>query len=131
MRERPESRLTWQNLREVIKMKTLCKQISAVSKLLENGEVLLDHESLDYDDGEENGYEEISVVIRKGLLYVRHETENPTGQGYVNGAGVVYRRPDYKTIRALLKSEDPRKFYYNEIHWQVPANMDMSDPEFV
>jgi len=103
-----------------------------IGQLHEYGEVILDHVPHGYDqDGYENGYDDISVVLLNSLLWVKHFVQNPTGQGYVHGYGSVYRKPDYKSSTELLKSDDPANYYYKNIHYKFPADEDLSDPEFV
>jgi hypothetical protein len=109
------------------------KQINVlISKFWNDGELILDREPKDHDVwGEENGYDEISIVLHRGLLYVKHLIQNPTGQGYVHGWGEVYRRPNYKTIKELMAAEDPKLYYYSNIHYTIQPDEDLSSPAFI
>jgi len=103
-----------------------------IGKLWNDAELILDHEAKDYDcNGDESGYDEISVVLYRGMLYVKHLIQNPMGQGYVHGWGEVYYRPKYKIIKGLMEAEDPKSYYYSNVHYGVQADDSLSSPEFM
>jgi len=94
--------------------------------------VILDHSPKGFDcDGDENGYEDISVGMINNLLYVRYFLQNPVGHGHVASFGSEYRKPNYSELLGLLKAKNPGEYYYKNIHYKVNPDEYLSDPDFI